>query len=624
MKLSRDRLQTYRKLGLGNLIAVAYYRWQLKSGHFEKFLPIQEWAEFDNAVLLPKAAGISVANTPVVVRFFNACSFEQTSPPDWFVNPYLQSRLDNNDSHWSSMPDFNLDTGDVKPVWELSRFDWLIKASWQIRKNGVSPLPVNPWLDSWCVHNAVNQGVNWKCAQEVSIRAMNMVVAHFTLSVELSDANLRFYAFLAEHAKRILPTISYARAQDNNHGTSEAAALFVLGLVLSNSRDKQHNSLAVVAAGKGRKLLEERAQKLIGSDGVFSQYSVNYHRMMLDTLSFAELIRRHFDAPAFSPPFKAKAQLAAHWMLSMVDPVTGDAPNMGTNDGSLLFNLKDSDFRDFRPSCELAGKLFLEQDLFTDNAHGLSEVFSAKLPGNGGNKGEPESAFNTSGSTSKIVLPDITQGFKRIGNASSFAILKVPDDRFRPSQADALHLDVWHEGRNVIRDAGTYSYNPPADFTSDLGDTRYHSTVEIDGRSQMRKLSRFLYTGWLAPMQDVVDNIDKTREFPAIRGSYVDSEGASHSRQVSLEGNKLLIVDEIKGCANNATLRFRLAPGRWRHNELSIESENVLIRVSGNAIISASLNRSVESRYYLELSDVPVFEIDLAGDSVTTTTLYLR
>ena len=80
------------------------------------------------------------------------------------------------------------------------------------------------------------------------------------------------------HLQRIAPTLSYAIGQDNNHGTSEAAALFIGGSWLQ--------TLGLPAGARwaalGRRWLENRAVRLIGEDGSFSQYSLNYHRVMLD------------------------------------------------------------------------------------------------------------------------------------------------------------------------------------------------------------------------------------------------------------------------------------------------------------------------------------------------------
>ena len=78
------------------------------------------------------------------------------------------------------------------------------------------------------------------------------------------------------HLRRIAPTIQYAVAQDNNHGTSEAAALFIGGswlASLSNERGAVREAHSWMK--QGRKWLENRARRLIAPDGSFSQYSLN-------------------------------------------------------------------------------------------------------------------------------------------------------------------------------------------------------------------------------------------------------------------------------------------------------------------------------------------------------------
>lgn len=612
-------IKTYLNLGVWNLLSVSYYRLQLKTGFFEKKLPIDGWSFQGGESLLPKADEYPVSDQRTSVIFFNSRVFECESPPDWFVNPYVNTRLVNNQAHWSCISDFEIPAGDIKTLWEMSRFDWLIKACWQIRENGISPLPINNWLDNWCLLNPINKGVNWKCAQEASIRGMNLVLCHVILAQKQRGINSRFSEFLVAHIERILPTVGYARAQNNNHGTSEGAALFVMGIVLSDSVDKKNAPLAVRALSIGRTLLEERVGKLIANDGLFSQYSVNYHRMMLDTLSFVELIRRHFGIAVFSKQYTNRAKAATSWLIAVTDPISGDAPNIGANDGSQLFNLKGTDFRDFRESCELGANIFLETSIFEDQVHGLSEVFlENQLTGNEIASLINDDSAKASSSTPRKVSPILTHGFRRIGNTCTFAILKVPHDRFRPSQADSLHIDIWHDGTNFVRDAGTYSYNPPASFKSDLGDTRYHSTVELDGRNQMNKISRFLYTGWLRPLVELPKDCS---EFPTIYGAYIDYKGASHSRSVDFDGSVFTIIDKIQGCKIGAKLRFRLSAGFWKHIGQTVQSAEAVLTVEGENVVNTSLLQSIESRYYLEYQEIPVFEVALSGDSVTTTKL---
>ena len=97
------------------------------------------------------------------------------------------------------------------------------------------------------------------------------------------------------HLKRIEPTISYALGQNNNHGTSEGAALYIGGSLLIQNGYNQGFKFQKI----GIKVLENLMSKLIGSNGTFSQYSLNYHRLML--IQYAVVfIRNQYNFPKFS------------------------------------------------------------------------------------------------------------------------------------------------------------------------------------------------------------------------------------------------------------------------------------------------------------------------------------
>ena len=129
--------------------------------------------------------------------------------------------------------------------------------------------------DNWCQFNKVNSNVNWVCAQEASIRLMHALQA-FVLIYDHRDISLNkgFIEFIEFHLQRISRTQIYAKAQCNNHWISEASALFIGGNLIGN------NFYSKV----GRLSLEESVKKLIMKDGTFAQYSINYHRLVLDTL----------------------------------------------------------------------------------------------------------------------------------------------------------------------------------------------------------------------------------------------------------------------------------------------------------------------------------------------------
>src|SRR5262249_23738554 len=150
-----------------------------------------------------------------------------------------------------------------------------------------------------------------------------------------------------------------------NHGTSEAAALFIGGSWLAH----RGVTRGEVWARTGRRWLEDRVHRLIGADGSFSQYSLNYHRVLLDTLSIVEIWRREIEEEEFSPSFYARAGAATNWLCAMIAPQSGDGPNLGANDGAWLLPLTLTDYHDFRPSTQLASVLFRNQRVYEDTGN---------------------------------------------------------------------------------------------------------------------------------------------------------------------------------------------------------------------------------------------------------------
>ena len=84
-----------------------------------------------------------------------------------------------------------------------------------------------------------------------------------------------------------------------------------------------------------------------------------------------------------------------------------------------------------------------------------------------------------------------------------FACLKYPSFNFRPSQNDILHLDFWINGKNIFRDAGSYSYNEIPKFMQNFGSIQSHNTIQFDNKEPMEQISRFLYYNWIKTSLDI-------------------------------------------------------------------------------------------------------------------------
>lgn len=601
-----SKARTALALGLPNIARAAGYRLGVKLGlntvrRLQAAVP--QGPFFRPAVQREPVAAPAVAGWQDSALLFSHWPFQVAGlPPDWLANPFNGQRVSEPERGWWQIPDFDPAVGDIKLIWELSRMDWVMAFAQRARQGDAEALDrLNDWLADWCRHNPPYKGPNWKCGQEASLRVMHLAMAALVLGqVRAPEPALRDLVQL--HLQRIAPTVQYAMAQDNNHGTSEAAALFMGG-----------SWLAALGVREGERWqrtglhwLENRAARLIGPQGSFSQYSLNYHRVMLDTFCMAEVWRRHLDLPVFTERWQARALAATQWLRHMVNPVNGDGPNVGANDGARLLQLTDMDYRDHRPSVQLAMALFAKQ-----RAYALAGPWDAASQWLG--MPLPQDVAPAPG---HHVADD--GGFAMLRRGDAMAMLRYPRFRFRPSQADALHLDLWLGADNLLRDAGTYSYNTEPQWLSYFGGTASHNTVQFDDRDQMQRLGRFLFGGWLKT--SFVEPLTEDEQVSTFAAGYRDGYHARHWRRISLGDAHLRVVDEVAGFACKAVLRWRVAPGAWRLEGLRLTNGTHVLTVQATMpIVRCEVVEGWESRHYLEKTLVSVLEIEVQQPGTLTT-----
>ena len=606
-----ERAATLRRLGLRNVLRVGLYRLASRTGVWQLLTPSgQAWSApvlgtgpwagtapsisgLSRAALLAEADEIRSGR----LRLFSGAAVAAGDPPQWHVSPYDESNRADPAAHWSRVRT----GGDIKDIWEASRFTWapVLARAWRATGDARYLQVLGRWVGDWTSSNPVNLGANWACGQETSIRLMHVLIASQIVEAGEHPQGLR--RFVREHVTRISATTGYAIGQDNNHGTSEAAGLFIGGAWLAANGEPSASRFRDC----GRAMMEERVRRLVMEDGSFSQYSVNYHRLMLDTLSITEWWRIRFDEPAFSDAFYERARAATLWLYEMTDERSGDAPNIGANDGARLLGLTSGSYRDHRPSVQLAAALFCEARAYD------SPEADEPLLWLGVEAGEQPMPARTS------------REFDRGGwvtmhasDAGSWACVKYPAYRFRPGHADALHLDLWRDGVNVLRDGGTFGYAAGEPWAMYFPGTASHNTIQFDGRDQMPRIGRFLFGGWL---KGESSGLLVSGSSAAWSGSYVDGLGSRHARTVQTEAGSWVVTDTIGGEHRSAVLRWRLAPGEYVLSGNRCAGERIAIEVDGDGVIGMEVMQGWESRLYHEKSPVPVFEVALEPACTVTT-----
>ena len=598
------RLRTLPRLGAANVSRVLLYRAALKAGMH----PVQR-VRFT----LPAGPFFDSAAAPHRLvpcdreRFQSLALFGWVDvalgavPPDWHRNVLNDTRLADA-TDWWRISDFGAQ-GDIKGVWEASRFAWAIAFARRARAGDALALDhLNAWIADWCARNPAYRGANWKCGQEASIRVMHLATA--ATIVDPRARPLPALSRLVEaHLRRIAPTVAYAVGQDNNHGTSEAAALFIGGSMLARSDVPEGERWRAL----GRSLLEERVARLVMRDGSFSQYSVNYHRLLMDTLVMAELWRCGANEPEFTPVLYDRAAAAAEWLRSFIaEPHAGAAPNIGANDGACLLPLSNAEITSLRPSAQLACVVFQRRWAFdaTPEDGRVVELFGLDAPRD--TAPAPVSARFDEG------------GYASLRVREAFAVVRYPRFGFRPSHADALHVDLWVGAENVLRDGGSFSYNAEPRWLRYFAGTESHNTVQFDDRDQMPRLGRFLFGDWLRA--DRVGTVADLGSGATFEVAYRDGEGASHARKVSLHRGALEVIDELSGTARIAVLRWRLLPAEWTPTASGARQGGFEIRVDCNVPVGRrQLVSGWESKLYGRKESVPVLEIEVAPPAILRT-----
>lgn len=542
-------------------------------------------------------------------------------PPDWFRNPFSAAAAAGPPDlrHWSLIPDFA--GADIKGVWEASRFGFAFTLARAFAVTQDARLAEAFWraVEDWRDRNPPHRGPNWKCGQEASLRLIAWVFGFHAVRTSPASTPERC-ATLAEMvrvtAERIEGNLAYALSQKNNHGISEAAGLFTAGIVLGRPAWTR----------SGRLLLERQARELIYGDGSFSQHSTNYHRLMLHDLLWAWALGRA-NGVEFSHSLGERLRRAGEWLLGMLEPATGRVPNLGSNDGALVLPLTDCGYLDYRPTVQAVGLAvdgspWLAAGPWDELAYWLGlRVTSEPRPASCGG-GVSLGAAHPCSENDRVPCASCVV----LRHPGGRLVFRCPGRfRHRPAHCDLLHVDLWHGGVNLLRDGGTYSYHCEAPWDEYFPGTAAHNTVQFDGRDQMPRLSRFLYGRW--PTLHVQTGADG--DLPWVCAEYRDWLGGNHRRRVERTPAGYRVRDEVDGYAQQAVLRWRLAPElEWRRRGDAWESPAGTLRVS--AIPGpVTLEQTVgwESLYYMERTGLPVIEAAVpAGPhpQVLTTEIVLR
>lgn len=516
----------------------------------KKFIALEDWKKSAVTFVIDERESIRMDKNPNLelkvkaAKILNGeiCYFSSEwknlgKDYNWITNPETNYQYDIS-KHWSEINDFNPLNGDIKYVWEKSRFNYLLTIMrYDYHFNEDHAAFVFCEIESWIDANPVNQGPNWKCSQEISLRLFNWMyaVTFYKNSTALTESlwsKIQNVIYWSLH--HTYHHINFSRiAVRNNHAITETLALTVSELLFPFIRETKRWSK------EGRKWLEQEIDYQVYEDGTFLQFSMNYNRVLVQLLSLGIAITEKNNQP-FSDKFYFKAYKTLNFLYQCVQNENGYLPNYGANDGALFFPLTDSEFRDYRPQLNTLHQLLTGENLF-ENKEIQEDSFWVQ------NNRRALQQFNKLKQEMGAISFEIG-GYFICRTEHSFTFIRCGNHKDRPSHADNLHLDVWVKGTNILRDSGTYKYNADKEIVDYFAGTNGHNTVSVDNQSQMCKGSRFIWFYWT---QSIAAKWTEENDYFIFKGSisafrYLNKK-AVHNRTIKITKNskQLIVKDEV-------------------------------------------------------------------------------
>ena len=581
-----------------------------------EYLSLKEWKKMNVPFFFQNRGEVRVKKNPTDalkknydiiksghVKYFNK---DWKKVEDWTSNPDTGFQYDIN-RHWTEVEDLSKEAGDIKFVWERSRFSWLYTIIRYDHHYGEDTASyVFDQIESWMDANPINMGPNYKCSQETSLRCLNWIFALYFYkdSDQLTEARWqRLVHYVYWQIKHVYENIDFSKiCVRNNHAITECMMIYLGGVLFptfseSNKWKRQ-----------GLKWLEQEIAYQVYKDGTYIQHSHNYQRVLVQLLTWTIVLSERNNIKLSKVTYD-RASAVVSYMNRCCVGLEGQLPNYGSNDGALFFPLTDQDYTDYRPQINaLYSSITLD---LLDSEQAIAEE-SLWMRGNLVKK-----------SKAYIVTPTEEYVDFSIGGIhtiesedDSFTFFKCQAYKDRPAHADNMHLDIWVAGENYLRDSGTYKYNTEDVLINYFAGTAGHNSVMLDDQNQMTKGSRFIWFDWTKEVESKVfkstEDLSikaKAKMFPKVNG------GVTHERTVTKNRSALnWKIEDVVGGKNEENKIRQL----WHPNP-GLESRIAIKAIDDNGeVLPKKVIEGWWSPYYGHREKVSVWVYETQGKSITT------
>jgi len=384
---------------------------------------------------------------------------------------------------------------DPIPVWGLNRhqhFATLGKAYW-LTGDEKYAVECASQVNDWVKENPRGIGINWFDALEVALRLISWVVTFRLLKTSdafISLAGKRFVKSLYQQTRFLSEHLSVYQSVPNNHLIGEVAALILVGTQFPEFKESKE------WVQTGVDIFEREIEKQTFDDGVNKEQSPSFQRFVLDFTLLVLLLSElgYIEQVPITQDYTEK-------MLEYIMYATGpdsQVPMMGDSGDIRGYRLStESRAWDYREKLAIGSVLYQRRDFkYVAKRFGEEAFWLLGRRGLEAFEGlRAQAPSKTSASFPKGGHYIIRDNWEE---SSDFCLFRCGDFGLggeglcAHSHCDLLSFVLWVEGKPVIVDSGTYSYQDP--WRDYFRLTSAHNTLIIDGKDQAIPMKYFSWT----------------------------------------------------------------------------------------------------------------------------------
>ncbi len=412
--------------------------------------------------------------------------------------------------------------GDVRPVWEVNRLQFLPHVA------AADPDRAVLLLRDWLKHNPYRMGPAWMSAMEVALRWLPIYRTVGILGGRLPADLERDLVGLARASGRYLLGHPSTHSSAGNHLILEGLGMVWIALSL--------DPIPREMLEKGRRILREQALRQIRPDGTGIEGSTWYLGFVIDAYQHWLLL----DADAVDEAVRDRLRVALGFIHEVVSP-EGVYPDLGDRDDGYAFR-DGGEYGEssFPALLEVGGRFFDKPEWRRDSpgaARRSTWWFSGSDPSTVAEEG-PQTCTTTHFESGGLV----SLRWKAAKMLLNCGQLGMPST-FGHGHAGALALTVTWGDTELLVDPGTGAYGIDAALRDHFRSTPAHNTVTLGGRDQARMLGTFLWQeGWTTQVQVDPDGVR------AVCDAYESALGVTHLRRLEwLEPQRWVVEDRFAG-----------------------------------------------------------------------------